>query len=100
MNPKISSTQPITRHVPCGFAYVFVGPNGRMVRPPTVYLGEDAVDNFLKNLIEEANWILRKIFEVKPMVSTEEDKNNFQAIMNCTICEPPLNGDRSGTTIT
>ncbi|GBM96707.1 hypothetical protein AVEN_1237-1 [Araneus ventricosus] len=44
MNPEISSTQSITRYVPCGFAYVVVGSNGRMVKPPTVYRGEDAVD--------------------------------------------------------
>ncbi|GBN41868.1 hypothetical protein AVEN_73998-1 [Araneus ventricosus] len=100
-NPEISSTEPITRHVPCGFACVVVGPNGRVVTPPTVYRGEDAVDNFLKNLIKGEYWILRKIFEVKPMVSTEADKNKpCQAAVNCTVCEPPLNGNRFGTMIT
>ncbi|GBM53749.1 hypothetical protein AVEN_145324-1 [Araneus ventricosus] len=94
MNPEISSTQPITRHVPCGFAYVVVGPNGRMVRPPTVYRGEAAVIEFLKNLIEEEEWILRNIREVKPMVFTAKDKNNFQAAVNCWVCEQPLDGDR------
>ncbi|GBN42267.1 hypothetical protein AVEN_59531-1 [Araneus ventricosus] len=93
MNPVISSTQPITRHVACGFAYVVVGSKGRMVRSPIVYREEDSVDKFLKNLIEEEDWILRKIFEVKQMIFTDEDKNNFQAAVNCWVCEQPLNGD-------
>ncbi|GBN18776.1 hypothetical protein AVEN_39703-1 [Araneus ventricosus] len=34
MNPHISSTHPVSKHTPCGFAYVVVGPDGEMIRPP------------------------------------------------------------------
>ncbi|GBN67380.1 hypothetical protein AVEN_149573-1 [Araneus ventricosus] len=94
MDPQISSTQPVAKHIPCGFAYVVVGPDGLAVRPPTVYRGEDAVIEFLKNLIGEEEWILPKIRKVKPMVFTPVDQQNFQAAVNCWVCEKPLQEDR------
>ncbi|GFU33259.1 uncharacterized protein NPIL_607011 [Nephila pilipes] len=39
-DPKISSTESIAKHVPCGFAYVIVGPDGMMIKPPTDFRGE------------------------------------------------------------
>ncbi|GBN91024.1 hypothetical protein AVEN_195498-1, partial [Araneus ventricosus] len=94
MNPQISSTNTVSKHTPCGFAYVVVGPDGEMIRPPTVYRGEDAVIQFLKLLIEEEEWILKKIREVKPMVFTPTDYQKFETAINCSICEQPLRGDK------
>ncbi|KAF8794328.1 hypothetical protein HNY73_002319 [Argiope bruennichi] len=92
-NLQTSFTQPITKHVPCGYAYVVVGPNGQMVEPPTVYRGEDAIVDFLKKMIKEEEWIFKKIKEVKPMVFTSDDERHFLEAVNCWICEQPLKGD-------
>ncbi|GBM44867.1 hypothetical protein AVEN_157095-1 [Araneus ventricosus] len=94
MNPHISSTHSVSKHTPCGFAYVVVGPDGEMIRPPTVYRGEGAIIQFFKLLIEEEEWILPKIREVKPMVFTPADYQKFETAINCSICEQPLRGDK------
>ncbi|GFW90241.1 uncharacterized protein TNCV_2121081 [Trichonephila clavipes] len=57
-DPKISSTESIAKHVPCGFAYVIVGPDGTMVKPPTVFRGKNAIDQFLTKLLDEENQFL------------------------------------------
>ncbi|GFX35652.1 uncharacterized protein TNCV_3175941 [Trichonephila clavipes] len=48
-DPERSSTVPIANHIPCGYAYVVIGPDGSFKKPPVVYRGEkNAVDHFLK----------------------------------------------------
>ncbi|GBN71052.1 hypothetical protein AVEN_232186-1, partial [Araneus ventricosus] len=94
MNPHISSTHHVSKHIPCGLAYVAVGHDGEMIWPAAAYRGEDAVIQFLKLLIEEEDWILPKIREVKPMVFTPADYQKFETAINCSICEQPLRGDK------
>ncbi|GFW42907.1 uncharacterized protein TNCV_734401 [Trichonephila clavipes] len=73
-DPKISSTEFIAKHVPCGFAYVIVGPDGTMVKPPTVFRGKNAIDQFLTKLLKE-------------------EKSILDTLRFVNICENPLNGD-------
>ncbi|GFW42901.1 uncharacterized protein TNCV_734341 [Trichonephila clavipes] len=41
-DPERSSTVPIANHIPCGYAYVVIGPDGSFKKPPVVYRGENA----------------------------------------------------------
>ncbi|GFY31894.1 uncharacterized protein TNCV_2620311 [Trichonephila clavipes] len=92
-DPKISSTESIAKHVPCGFAYVIVGPDGTMVKPPTVFRGKNAIDQFLTKLLDEEKSILDILRFVKPMVFSMTDEENFKSSTLCSIYENPLNGD-------
>ncbi|GFV94213.1 uncharacterized protein TNCV_1136681 [Trichonephila clavipes] len=92
-DPKISSTESIAKHVPCGFAYVIVGPDGTMVKPPTVFRGKNAIDQFLTKLLDEEKSILDILRFVKPMVFSMTDEENFKSSTLCSICGNPLNGD-------
>ncbi|GFR25143.1 uncharacterized protein TNCT_668261 [Trichonephila clavata] len=47
-DPERSFTVPIANHIPCGYAYVVIGPDGNFKNPPAVYRGENAVDHFSK----------------------------------------------------
>ncbi|GFQ88557.1 uncharacterized protein TNCT_88581 [Trichonephila clavata] len=47
-DPERSFTVSIANHIPCGYAYVVIGPDGNFKNPPAVYRGENAVDHFLK----------------------------------------------------
>ncbi|GFS59624.1 uncharacterized protein TNCV_2581311 [Trichonephila clavipes] len=92
-DPKISSTESIAKHVPCGFAYVIVGPDGTMVKPPTVFRGKNAIDQFLTKLLDEEKSILDILRFVKPMVFSMTDEENFKSSTLCSICGNPINGD-------
>ncbi|GFQ99106.1 uncharacterized protein TNCT_319531 [Trichonephila clavata] len=92
-DPKISSTESIAKHVLCGFAYVIVGSDGMMVKPPTVSIGKNAVDEFLTKLLDEEKSILDTLRCVKSIVFPPTDEENYKSSTKCSICENPLNGD-------
>ncbi|GFY58498.1 uncharacterized protein TNIN_75881 [Trichonephila inaurata madagascariensis] len=52
-DPERSSTVPIANHIPCGYAYAVIGPDGNFKKPPVVYRGENAIGHFFKNIIKE-----------------------------------------------
>lgn len=93
-NPSHSYTVPISNHIPCGYAYAIVGPDGKLVKNPVIYRGENAAENFLSSLLDEADKI-RTILKTKiPMVFSEVDEENFKTATLCHICEKPLHKDR------
>ncbi|GFU38124.1 uncharacterized protein NPIL_148391 [Nephila pilipes] len=99
-NPKISSTESIAKHVPYGFTYAVVGPDGMIVKLPTGFRRKNAIDEFLRKLLDEEKLILDILHYVKPMVFSPTDEENYKSSTQCSICEKPLNGDAEGTTIT
>ncbi|GFW51080.1 uncharacterized protein TNCV_3593621 [Trichonephila clavipes] len=72
---------------------IIVGPDGTMVKPPTVFRGKNAIDQFLTKLLDEEKSILDILRFVKPMVFSMTDEENFKSSTLCSICENPLNGD-------
>ncbi|GFR06401.1 uncharacterized protein TNCT_40821 [Trichonephila clavata] len=56
-DPERSFTVLIANHIPCGYAYVVIGPDGDFKKPPVVYRGAMAVDHLKKTLLKE-----RKIY--------------------------------------
>ncbi|GFU15365.1 uncharacterized protein NPIL_285251 [Nephila pilipes] len=78
---------------PEGLTEKINGPDGMMVKPPTVFRGENAIDEFLRKLLDEEKLILDTLRYVKPMVFSPTDEENYQSSTQCSICEKPLNGD-------
>ncbi|GFQ93384.1 uncharacterized protein TNCT_369411 [Trichonephila clavata] len=93
-DPERSFTVPIANHIPCGYAYVVIGPDGNFKNPPAVYRGENAVDHFLKNIIKEEEDILNILKKIEPIHFSDENKLHFKNATHCHICEKPLLGDR------
>ncbi|GFX28842.1 uncharacterized protein TNCV_4250811 [Trichonephila clavipes] len=91
--PKISLTESIAKHVPCGFAYVIVGPDGTMIKPPTVFRGKNAIDQFLTKLFDEEKSIHNSLRFVKSMTFSMTDEENIKSPTLCSICEIHVNGD-------
>ncbi|GFU71212.1 uncharacterized protein TNCV_2195881 [Trichonephila clavipes] len=48
-DPKISTTPSTAKHVPYGFAFVIVGPDGKMIKPPTFLEEKMQYINFLQS---------------------------------------------------
>ena len=61
---------------------------------PVVYRGEDCVDHFLENLLQEEKRISEILKVVEPMVITEDQERAFQQSGDCHICGDPLGADR------
>ncbi|GFS51935.1 uncharacterized protein NPIL_273981 [Nephila pilipes] len=72
------------------------GPDGMMVKPPTVFRRKNAIDEFfgkLLDLLDEEKLILDTLHYVKPMVFSPTDEENYKSLTQCSICEKPFNGD-------
>ncbi|KFM60901.1 hypothetical protein X975_19061, partial [Stegodyphus mimosarum] len=93
-NPEASSTNIISKHVPCGYSYLIVGPDGRSTQSPKIYRGENAVSNFLESLLAEAEIISKTLRKVEKIDMSKEQEQEFQNAVNCHICGKVLGTDR------
>ncbi|GFW84576.1 hypothetical protein TNCV_3107111 [Trichonephila clavipes] len=68
----------MARHKPCGYAYVVIDANGKILKPITVYRGPDAATHFINNLIKEKDNITPMLTTIMPMnLSPEKKKKNL-----------------------
>jgi len=78
-------------HIPCGFCYVVVGPDGMLVKKPVKYRGEDVVSNFLACLLAEEKEIKDKVENFSknpvPIIMTPKDIVSFASAKACGICK-------------
>ncbi|CAL1297347.1 unnamed protein product [Larinioides sclopetarius] len=88
------NTETIARHVACGYAYIIIGPDGRSVKPITVYRGENAVQHFMINILKEKDELAAKLTSIVPIIMTPQDELNFRSATHCSICKKVLKGDR------
>ncbi|GBO32921.1 hypothetical protein AVEN_182733-1 [Araneus ventricosus] len=65
-------------HIPCGYAYIIIGPNGLPLKPVTVYRGSDAVDHFITSIVREKDILAKKLHTSTPMHMTTRDLEDFQ----------------------
>ncbi|GFQ84064.1 protein NYNRIN [Trichonephila clavata] len=88
-----SYTEKIARHEPCGYAYVVIDANGKMLKPITVYRGPDAATHFINNLIKEKDQITPMFTTIMPMnLSPEEEQFNSET--RCYLCKHLLENDK------
>ncbi|GBM09973.1 hypothetical protein AVEN_164113-1 [Araneus ventricosus] len=81
-------------HIPCGYAYLIIGPNGLPLKPVTVYRGSDAVDHFITSIVKEKDILAAKLRTITPMQMTIRDLEEFQKATHCNLCKKWLGKDR------
>ena len=63
-------------------------------KPAVVYRGPNVVETFLEKLLEEELYIVSILKEIKPMLISSEEEEQFQKATHCHICEEELGADR------
>ncbi|GBN27496.1 hypothetical protein AVEN_67556-1 [Araneus ventricosus] len=81
-------------HIPCGYAYIIIRPNGLPLKPVTVYRGSDAVDHFITSIVREKDILAKKLHTITPMHMTTRDLEEFQKATHCNLCKKWLGKDR------
>ena len=79
-NPEESYTSKYQKHIACSYGYKLVFVDDKFNKPFRIYLGEDAVYNFINSMIEESKYcseVIRKHFS-KELVMTKEDNKDFR----------------------
>ena len=72
-------------HIPTGFSYALVKSTGELVTY-RVYRGKGAIEIFLQDCLKIAEKVL-KIYSINvPIKITESEENEFQAAVDCHIC--------------
>ncbi|GBM50965.1 hypothetical protein AVEN_114616-1 [Araneus ventricosus] len=60
----------IASHIPCGYTYLIIGPNGLPLKPVTVYRGSDAVNHLIESIAREKDILAAKLRTITPMHMT------------------------------
>ena len=93
-NPNFSYTEALASHQACGYAYVIIGPDGTPFLPVTFYLGNNAIDHFLENIMRDKEILAEKLAIIIPLQMTQENGRAFQRATHCSICGETLQKDR------
>ena len=85
-----SYTSTYQSHKACGYGYKLVCRyDNKYSKPVEIYRGEDAIDKFIvqmMNEVKDCRRIVREQFQ-KPLVMTDENERDFQNSRVCHICE-------------
>lgn len=85
-NPQRSSTTHQTVFHMSGYAYTVVCSNDKYSKPPKIYRGKDAADDFIKSLLEEEINIKQILSNPEPLIMNYETESRFQKAETCHIC--------------
>ncbi|KAL9968200.1 hypothetical protein ACROYT_G026547 [Oculina patagonica] len=88
-NKQKSYTEKTEKHEACGFSYTVVRSDGKSTRP-FVYRGENAVEVFLKHLLNEEKRIRSSLKIQKPLLMTAKDWKEHKNATSCHICNKSL----------
>lgn len=86
LDPNSSHTCNLSTFEPCGYAYHIVSTDKRYSKSPVVYRGDNIVETFLSNLLEEEDRILHILRRIEPMHMTIDDENLFEVTTHCHLC--------------
>lgn len=89
-NQKISGTTKINTQTPCGFSFNIVSDYPELDLGLKLFRGENAVDEFLKQLLQCGDRIKEVLKIVQPMIITSAQEKEFQNASVCSICELPI----------
>ncbi|GBN70684.1 hypothetical protein AVEN_171541-1 [Araneus ventricosus] len=73
-----SYTEKVAKHLPCGYAYIIIGPDGKTYKPIVHYRGENTVEHFLNAIVKEKYELAQKICTIAPLHMTPEQEQLFQ----------------------
>ncbi|XP_071085832.1 uncharacterized protein [Haliotis cracherodii] len=93
-DPNLSSTEKLTKHLACGFAYKVVGLTTDHSKPPVIHRGLDAAEKFVDYMIQEQEDIVQKFKQGEPLHMTGCDWQNFKKATHCHICQKPLGSEK------
>ena len=88
-NPNKFYTNKYQKHVACSYGYKLVCANDKFINPFKSYLGEDSDFNFISSVIKESKYcsdVIKTNFN-KELVTTKEDKKDFESSTKCWICD-------------
>jgi hypothetical protein len=91
---QASATRKYTKHIPSGFAYKVFSLVDKYTKPTVVYRGENVVEEFLTQILNEKDKIIDILNHVKPMTISSEEEENFSLAEHCHICHEPLGLDK------
>ena len=83
-NPKESYTKKYQKHIACSYCYKLVCVDDHLSNPFKTYLGEDAVYNFINNMIQESkccSHVMKKYFN-KELGMTKETMKILRTLLN------------------
>ena len=88
-NPPSSSYASVIKetHEPCGFCYQVVSTTKGGTKPPVLYRGENAIDQFLDCLEKEELKIRMQLQKIIPIKMTEKDWEASRSATICHICK-------------
>lgn len=87
-------TEKYQKHVPSGFSYIVVSSVDKYTKPAVVYRGENVMDEFMKGLYDERQYITDILSTVIPMTLSAVEEGDFQRQPDCHICGKVLGADR------
>ena len=88
-NPAERYTNIHQKHIACSYGYKLACVDDKFSKSFKTYLGEDAVYNFINNIIEEIKYyseVIKTHFD-KKLVMTKEDNEDFKNSTKCWICD-------------
>ena len=88
-NPNESYTNKYPKHVAYSYGYKLVCVDDKFSKPFKLYLGENAVYNFISSMIEESKYCsdVMKKYSNKKLVMTKKDHENFDNSTKFWICD-------------
>eukprot|EP01050_Picozoa_sp_SAG11_P027702 SAG11_NODE_7121_length_1189_cov_231.339450_1_plen_191_part_10 len=90
-DPSKSYTSAYQQHEPSGFSMYVVGSDYKPGNfKPIVYRGQNTAEEFILSLKGLEHKIMKRIKDVKPMVMTAKDEDNFEKADCCHLCKKPF----------
>lgn len=86
-DPNQPSTTSTTKFEACGYSYVVVCSNDKYTKPAVVYRGDNAVQHFFEDIMDEEEYINKTLGEIEPLIMNEKTEQQFQDATNCYVCK-------------
>ena len=83
----------VSEHKAFAYSLLMINRDSEVVED-IVYLGNDAMEHFLKTIVRLEKTYIKKLKEVTPMKISPEEERAFKSAKNCHICAQPLEYDR------
>ena len=77
------------KHIAYSYGYKLLCVDDKFIKPFKTYLGQNAVCNFINNMIEESKYcndVMNKLFNKKP-VMTKQDNEDFKNSIKYWVCD-------------
>ena len=89
----VSSTNIQSVHVPSGYCYAIIDHEQKLFKPPTVYHGDNVIDNFLCELRKDALLLQSIMRQITPLTMSDDDNDAYKEATICHLCNQPLPND-------